>query len=117
MKKPLISKKDFLEICKLIEKQQTKDNEFCDFMEGYLNGRFVPMINEHVNTAIDKMMDILFQDNTGTLDSEGYSWWTWFMYEDDFGKKNMEAYTNGKQYVISSPSKFYDFMKEMLKQE
>ena len=113
--KPNITKKDFLDICKLLETQSKKDNEFADFMEKYLDGRFVPMMNEHVILANKKLMNAAFHDTVE--DEYGYTWWTWFCYENDFGAKKMEAYVNGEQYVISSPSKFYDFMVLWLKND
>lgn len=115
MKKLLITKKDFLEICSLIKKQNAKDEAFCDFMEKYLDGRFVPMMNEHFNLAIEKLMNVAFDDTVS--DDYGYTWWSWFVYECDFGKKKMEARLLGKPYIISSPEKFYDFMKEWVKQK
>jgi len=46
MKKLFISKEEFVEICGLLKKQEEKDHKFCDFMETYLDGRFVPVMNE-----------------------------------------------------------------------
>lgn len=106
--KPKISKKTFIEICNLIKKQDEKDYKFTEFMESYLDGRFVPMMNEYLTIAIEKLVNDAFYDNCDE------SWFSWFVYENDFGKKKLSAWVDEKEYVISSPSNFYDFVEKWL---
>jgi len=107
--KPTISKKEFLEVIKLIKEQEKKDDEFCKFMEKYLDGRFIPMMNEHAMLAITKLMNIALKET-----NEEDSWWDWFLYECNMGEKEMSAFINKKEYVIKSPESFYDFVVTFL---
>ena len=113
--KPTITKKEFLEICKLLEAQSKKDHSFAVFMEKYLDGRFVPMMNDYIGLAVEKLMNAAFHDKIN--DEFGYTWWTWFIYENDFGEKKMTVTLDKVEYVITSPSEFYDFMVLWLKHD
>jgi len=108
VKRPMITKEKFVELCGMIEKQEKKDHEFADFMENYLDGRFIPVMNETNNLVIEQLMNAVFHDSEN--DEYGYTWWSWFVYECDLGKKPMEARFGRKTFVVDSPEVFYDFM-------
>jgi len=110
--KPTISKEMFLEVVEHIQAQNKKDNQFADFMENYLDGRFVPTMNDHSHVAVSKLMSAAFHDLEE--DQFGYTWWDWFQYECDMGAKPMSAFLDKKEYVIDSPEVFYDFMCKYL---
>jgi hypothetical protein len=37
-----------------------------------------------------------------------YNWFSWFVFENDFGKNNMEVQVNGEEYKISDEKQFFD---------
>jgi hypothetical protein len=105
---PIITKEQFVEIISLIQKQSDKDHNFTDFMETYLDGRFIPTMNDHYSLAIQKLLNIIFND----IETDKYdmTWCDWFAYENNFGKNKMSCWLNEVEYVISTPEEFYDFM-------
>ena len=104
--KQIISKEDFVEIIDLIQKQQQKDIEFANFMEKYLDGRFIPTMNDYLTLALEKLFCYVFDDSEFSDDS----WISWFMYDNEFGKKEHSVYLNEREYNIDSPETFYDFL-------
>jgi len=107
-KSPIITKQQFLEIIDLLKRQEQKDNEFCDFMEKYLDGRFVPMISEHSHNAAVKLLEHVFED------TEGQGWITWFLYDNNFGENKHEATIGKKKYIISNAEKMYDLLVKLM---
>jgi len=105
---PIITKEQFVEIINLIQKQSEKDNKFADFMENYLDGRFVPTMNDYNGLVIEKLLNIIFDD----IEPDKYdiTWFSWFCYENEFGKRRMSCRLNEIEYVISNAEEFYDFM-------
>jgi len=113
LRKPKISKELFVEVVKLVKEQAAKDDEFCTFIEKYIDGRGVPIMNELNSLAIEKLMNAAFHDTEE--DETGYTWWEWFAYETDYGQKPMSAFIDKREYSITSPEIFYDFMCDWLK--
>ena len=103
---PCISKAEFIDVVDLIKKQYKKDNEFADFMEKYLDGRFVPVMSEFYGLAIVKALSYIFDDRVP--DKYDSTWIEWFMYDNDFGEKKMQAYLNDKETEIYRAN--YTFM-------
>jgi hypothetical protein len=101
---PIITKEEFVDIINLAEKQYDKDIKFADFMETYLDGRFVPMMSDYNGTAVIKLLNYIFNDRTAD------SWIDWFFYETDFGKTPMSAWIHGIEYKITSPETMYDVL-------
>lgn len=39
-----------------------------------------------------------------------HGWYSWFVYDNDYGKKRLSAYLEGKEYIIKDCKTFYDFI-------
>lgn len=39
-----------------------------------------------------------------------HEWYSWFVYDNDYGKKRLSAYLEGKEYIIKDCKSFYDFI-------
>ena len=37
-------------------------------------------------------------------------WYSWFVFDNDYGKKRLSAYLEGKEYIIKDCKSFYDFI-------
>lgn len=105
---PAITKEEFLEVIKLLHDQEKKDHEFGDFMEKYLDGRFVPMMSDCASMAALKALSACFNDRVKS--KYDTTWIDWFFYENDCGEKKMQCYLKKKEYVIDSAEAMYDFL-------
>ena len=104
--KPFMTKAQFKEVIELLKKQKESDHRFADFMEGYLDGRFVPTMSEHAHSAAIKALSAAFNDK-----DEGCGTFVeWFVYECDFGKNRMSARLGGKDYAITNAGQMYDLL-------
>ena len=111
MKKPAITKAEFIEIFALLKIQEEKDSKFCNFMEEYLDGRFIPVMNENANLAAMKTLSYCFNDRV--TDKYGSTWIDWILYDNDIdnlSQKPAVAYLNKTKYEIKSLEEFYDFL-------
>jgi len=46
---------------------------------------------------------------------EGYDWWSWFCYENDFGQKGLEAFDENKNPICYSFESLWEFLENMKK--
>ena len=46
---------------------------------------------------------------------EGYDWWSWFCYENDFGQKGLEAFDENKNPICYSFESLWEFLENMEK--
>lgn len=46
---------------------------------------------------------------------EGYDWWSWFCYENDFGQKGLEAFDVDKNPICYSFESLWEFLENMKK--
>ena len=105
-----ITKEEFMEVISRLEKQDEKDNEFCDFMEKYLDGRFVPQMSTDAHTAALMALSLACGEKLSAGKNGDMTWCEWFCYECNFGRNVMSAYLCKKEYVIRSASDMYDFL-------
>ena len=108
MKEPSITKVEFIEVIGLLREQDKKDHVFADFMENYLDGRFVPMMSEKANSAAMKSLALHFGDRLTS--KHDMTWIEWWAYECDWGAKDNKAHINGVEFPVSDASMFYDMM-------
>ena len=110
IKTPAITKNEFLEIFELLKKQEEKDYKFCDFMEEYLDGRFVPVMNENANLAVMKMLSYCFNDRV--KDEHDSTFVEWWMYDcGEITEANPACATlDDVEYKMHTLEQFYDFL-------
>lgn len=104
----MITKKVFVQTIEAMIKQEDKDREFATFMEKYLDGNFVPMMNEHLHSALVNVLNSVFDDTC--------KWIEWWIYEKDFGRNDSlkATYKNGREIKLNTAEQLYDFLvKEM----
>jgi hypothetical protein len=46
---------------------------------------------------------------------EGYDWWSWFCYENDFGQKGLEAFDENENPICYSFESLWEFLENMKK--
>ena len=46
---------------------------------------------------------------------EGYDWWSWFCYENDFGQKGLEAFDENKNPICYNFESLWEFLENMKK--
>ena len=110
MKRPAITKEEFLEAVALLKAQEKKDMEFADFMEKYLDGRCVPTLSDHSTKAAVKLLALAFGDRSEE------DWISWFAYENDWGadgkQVKLESWKRWRR--IKTPERMYDFLVEWM---
>jgi len=113
MKLPAISKNEFMEAVTLLREQEKKDMEFADFMEKYLDGRFVPTISDCASKAAMKLLALAFDDRSEN------TWIEWFAYENDWGEKMLQVKLNSwkRWRRIKTPERMYDFLVEWMNED
>jgi len=112
MKKKIpITKKQFIESIDLIKKQFDVDKKFADTMSQYLDGMFISTMSTNSLLAFEKLFNYMIGDINSPHNE---SWMSWFIYENDFGARKLEAYINNNKYVIDSPESFYSFIEKYI---
>jgi hypothetical protein len=43
---------------------------------------------------------------------EGYDWWSWFVYENDYGQKGLEAFDENKNHICYSHESLWQFLEQ-----
>jgi hypothetical protein len=46
---------------------------------------------------------------------EGYDWWSWFCYENDFGQKGLEAFDENEKPICYSFESLWEFLEGLKK--
>ena len=44
---------------------------------------------------------------------EGYGWWSWFCYENDFGQKGLEAWDENKNPICYSVESLWEYLEQL----
>lgn len=104
----MISKEKFIKIISHIQKQYDNDNKFANFMEEYLDGRFVPMMNAENHIAILELWSLAVEEEEYNNDLG--NWLEWFMYDCNFGKEPLTATVNNIEYIVDSIDVFYELI-------
>jgi hypothetical protein len=60
----------------------------------------------------DKVISILIEEIYG---KEGADWFLWFCYENDFGKKKLEAFDENKNAICRTPKEIWKFLEKNYK--
>lgn len=75
------------------------------------DGHIVPQFDSPLTSAICKMIEILFNDHDEEYGST-FSWWIW---EQNFGKNAKVWDENKKEIPLKTPEQLYDFYIEYYK--
>lgn len=101
MKKEALVKKALEEL----EAFHLKESKLSDFLVdgGYIDGYMISTISDGIETTYTKLISELIGDNN--------EWVDWFVYENDFGKKEMEF--GYKDSITCKIKSIDDFIKLM----
>jgi hypothetical protein len=105
----------FLSVIEKIKLQEEKEHKFVDFLEnGFIDGRCIPTLSNDIMSATIKLLDYLLVGEASFV--ENYqSDVEWFIYENDFGERQLEWFIDKVEYKITNPSEFYDVVQIYMK--
>lgn len=106
----MIAKEKLKEIFDLIKKQEKKDTAFADFMETYLDGRYVPTLNNELTKAFNLLFAYTIEGVTDVVPE--CTLIEWYIYETYFGENPLEATIGKKDFLVDSFDAFYDLLCE-----
>ena len=104
----VLSKEQFVEIMDKFEKQYRKSEEWVDKIYTLFGG--IDPIYEY--NYLDLCIDILEKAMGCDVDDVGYTWISWWMFEDDFGKNEWVVEVNGKKYTPVTHEELYELIAE-----
>jgi hypothetical protein len=97
----------FLDLLKKYELIDDYVDKYSDFGINLTGGKY-PLLPE-----IETIFDLIFGNN---YNNDGVDWIYWFIFENKFGKKKLEAYDNGK-LICQTAEELYDYIKQYRIQE
>jgi hypothetical protein len=101
--KTIMNKKDFIKCIKQIQKDFAKVDQFIKDIGHYFDSYLFELGCELLNTQIDIL-------KTAMNDNNKDSWIDWYIYENDFGKKCLEAGYDNKVRKINTFEDLYNLM-------
>ena len=100
----MISKKTFIETIETIEKQYRQESAIGVLLEDMTGYEHFFDVSNNVVAALLKVLEEIFEDTT-------CGWISWWIYEKDFGKKNLKAVmANKKGIKLKTAGQLYDFL-------
>jgi len=106
----MIPRYAFKEIIKLLKSQFDKEMKFADFMEDYLNGRYVPTLSDNLSKAFQILIFYSVEFGFDDEHNKELTWFDWYMYDCEFGENPSKASFDNKEYLIDSDDTFYDML-------
>ena len=104
----MLNKEQFCKIMDKFEKQYRESEEWTQKIYDVFGG--TDFWYEH--TYLDVVISTIETVMDCKEDRDGYTWITWWIYEDDFGKNELAVELNGKKYTLVTHEDLYELMME-----
>lgn len=104
----MLNKKDFIRAINLIEINDNKINRLNEVNVDASLFVIDYCLKDGMIELLEKSMGIIPDKNYGSIVS-------WYIYDNNYGKKNLKAYINDKngksiKYIINTPEKLYNYI-------
>jgi hypothetical protein len=103
----MISKQLFIETIEAIKRQSIHDKACAERIKGVYQNAFIANLlydNSFVVEVLLKLLNVIFKDKSG--------WIEYFIYEMDFGSKDLGVWRGEIKVDLSDAGKLYDFLIE-----
>jgi hypothetical protein len=77
----------------LLSELYTKQIDLVDFVDPY-------------NAVITELIKEVYGD-------EGYDWWSWFCYENEYGSRGFEAWDENKNLICQSFESLWEYLEKI----
>lgn len=104
----MLSKEKFCELMNEFEVKFRKNEEWLDKLYDCLGG-FEEIYNHDYMAIAIKAIEYAMECKPDSDDTTNISWW---IFEDDFGKKGFDCGYKGKKYYPNSAEELYDMIIE-----
>lgn len=101
-------------ICTELKRQQEENEALeCALNKYFDSDMCVPILPDRMFDIVNHMWVQMFEP---TCENDEESWLYWFVYEDSFGKDELDAWIDehSKEYTIDSIDSFAEFMCDLL---
>jgi hypothetical protein len=103
----MITKELFVKTLVAIDNQLKADREFAENLSKAFKFAFEPNLlpdNHYLANALIELLQTIFNDN------DADSWIEWWIFENDFGRNNLEVRVKDVAVELKNNDDFYDFL-------
>ena len=98
-----MTKKEFKNIINLYKKYESYITEYSDFGIYLYEGKYP------ITEISTQIADLLWKE---IYSEEGIDWINWFMYENDFGNRGLEAFDSDENLICQDVDSLYDCIEQ-----
>lgn len=101
-----MKREEFKKVLALIKEFIQKEQEFMDF------GIDLYECKNQIGDTVGKLIDLFFESH---FLEEGQDWINWWMWENEFGENNLEAYDDQNNLICQTEDSLYDYIETYMK--